>query len=128
MVAGHLQKLGFEQGVGHPCVFVHKGRGIKTLIHGDDYCSSGFREDLEWLEQKLKERFEIKTQKLDENDNAEGKILNRIIRRTTKGWEIEADPRHAELIVEQLLRERDKSVNAPRGGRQGGEGRTRRRS
>ena len=29
-------------------------------------------------------------------------MLNRIVRWSTKGWEMEADPRHAELIQEQL--------------------------
>ena len=32
----------------------------------------------------------------------EGQVLNRVIRRTTQGYELEADLRHAELIVEQL--------------------------
>ena len=32
----------------------------------------------------------------------EGKALSRIIRRTGKGWELEADPRRAELVVGQL--------------------------
>ena len=29
-------------------------------------------------------------------------MLNRIVRYTSNGWELEADPRHAELLVEQL--------------------------
>ena len=33
---------------------------------------------------------------------AEGKVLNRIIRRTPAGWEIEADIRHAELLAQQV--------------------------
>ena len=32
----------------------------------------------------------------------EGKVLNCIIRCTEADWEIGADPRHAELVVEQL--------------------------
>ena len=42
----------------------------------------------------------------------EGKVLNRLIRCTEAGWEIEADPRHAELVVEQLGIE-DKGVSTP---------------
>ena len=42
----------------------------------------------------------------------EGKVLNRIIRCTEAGWEIEADPRHAELVVEQLGIE-DEGVSTP---------------
>ena len=42
----------------------------------------------------------------------EGKVLNRIIRCTDVGWEIEAVPRHAELVVEQLGIV-DKGVSTP---------------
>ena len=42
----------------------------------------------------------------------EGKVLNLIIQCTNVGWEIEADPRHAELVVEQLGIV-DKGVSTP---------------
>lgn len=29
-------------------------------------------------------------------------MLNRIVRHTDRGWQLEADPRHAEIIIEQL--------------------------
>ena len=32
----------------------------------------------------------------------EGKLLNRVVRGDARGWRLEADPRHAELVVEQL--------------------------
>ena len=37
-------------------------------------------------------------------------MLNCILRRTPTGWEMEADPRHAELIIEQLGLENEKGV------------------
>ena len=40
-------------------------------------------------------------------------MLNRILRHTTSGWEIEADPRHAELVIEQLGLENDSGVATP---------------
>ena len=40
-LSAHLVRLGFTRGVGHPCVYVHKEKGIRTLVHGDDYFSSG---------------------------------------------------------------------------------------
>ena len=57
-----------------------------------------------WLEQELAKAYDIQTQKLGMGKDCqqEGKVLNRIIRCTNVGWEIEADPRHAQLIVEQL--------------------------
>ena len=41
---------------------------------------------------------------MDKDNQQEGKVLNRIIRCTEAGWEIEADPRHAELVIEKLAR------------------------
>ena len=84
-------------------------------MHGDDYVSSGYGSDLSWLEEELKKAYEIKTQRvgIGKNLKTEGKVLNRIIRATDKGWEIEADPRHAELVVEQLGLGNEKTVATP---------------
>ena len=42
-------------------------------------------------------------------------MLNRIIRHTESGWEVEADPRHAELVIEQLEldKDKDKGIGTP---------------
>jgi hypothetical protein len=114
-LSAHLVGLGFVRGVGHPSVFSHPGRGIKTLVHGDDYVSSGSSADLAWLESELSKAYEIKTQRLGIGPRLqeEGKVLNRIIRATTNGWEVEADPRHAELVIEQLGLISEKTVATP---------------
>ena len=66
------------------------------------------------MEQELAGAYEIQTQKLSMGKDCQqaGKVLNRIIRCTTVGWEIEADPRHAELVFEQLGIV-DKGVSTP---------------
>ena len=114
-LSAHLESVGFKRGVGHPCVFWHPVKGIKTLVHGDDYVSAGSPEAMAWLEKKLEEAYEIKTQKISEakGANREGKVLNRILRCDEEGWQIEADPRHAELIVEQLGLQNDKGIGTP---------------
>ena len=114
-LASHLVSLGFIRGVGHPCVFVHPDRGIWTMVHGDDYVSAGFSDDLEWLEEKLGQAYEIKTAHLGPNKSghSEGKVLNRIIRWSANGWELEADPRHAELVIEQLQLQDSKGLTTP---------------
>ena len=43
----------------------------------------------------------------------EGQVLNRVVRHTPQGFELEADLRHAELIVEQLDLETSKFVVMP---------------
>ena len=114
-LSAHLEKIGFRRGRGHPCVFYHPERDIKTLVHGDDYVSAGSSEAMAWMESELEKAYEIQTQKLSDAQDCktEGKVLNRIVRHTSEGWEIEADPRHAELVIEQLGLEHDKGVVTP---------------
>ena len=85
-------------------MFRHPEPQIKTLVHGDDYVSGGDEESMRWLEDELAKAYEIQTQKLgmSKDFQQEGQVLNRIIRCTDSGWDTEAGPRHAELVVEQL--------------------------
>ena len=108
-LADHLLENGFTRGIGHPSVFFNEKRDVWTLVHGDDYCSTGSSESLDWLQDVLEARYEIKTQRVGvgkdrkgDDKLSEGQVLNRVIRRTARGYELEADLRHAELIVEQL--------------------------
>ena len=61
-VAEHLVGIGFQQGLSDPCVFHHKARNVRTLVHGDDYASTGDLENLKWLQTELEARFDMKTQ------------------------------------------------------------------
>ena len=75
-------------------------------MHGDDFVSVGQRDDVKWFLGVLSSRFEIKTcivgSRPDLGESLEGKVLNRIVRRTDDGFELEADQRHAEMICSQL--------------------------
>jgi hypothetical protein len=105
-VSDHLVSLGFRPGLSNPCVFWHPGRGIRTLVHGDDYASTGSLAQLDWLKDQLEKKFEMKTQLVGHSDREdvlrEAKILNRVVRATQDGWEYECDQRHVEIILEQL--------------------------
>ena len=70
---------------------------------------------MEWLEKELMKAYEIKTQKvgMSVGYKTEGKVFNGVLRCTKDGWEMEADPRHAELVVEQLGVNYDKGVGTP---------------
>ena len=59
-------------------MFHHHSKGIKTLVHGDDYLSAGTEEDLDSLELELKKKYQIKTQTVceDYGDHSEARILN----------------------------------------------------
>ena len=82
----HLDSIVFASGKGHPSIFCHHERQIKTLVHGDDYVSSGTVEAMSWLEVELEKAYEIKTQKLSNADGykAEGKVFNGVIRHSRR--------------------------------------------
>ena len=88
------------------------GIGFKAGVHGDDFATTGRLEDTIWLEKELQDRFDIKTHMIGKGQDLsqEGKVFNRVIRRTEEGWEYEADPRHAELIVRTLNLNESKAV------------------
>ena len=46
-------------------------------------------------------------------ETSEGRVLNRIVRWTTKGWEIEPDQRHADIIVHELHLHEARAVSTP---------------
>lgn len=107
---------GFEQGKATPCIFFHKERAIRTYVHGDDYVSTGLPNQLTWLKNKLEEKYQVKTQILGPNENQlqEVKILNRIVSWCNEtGLHYEADPRHIEIIIDQLGLQEAKPVSTP---------------
>ena len=73
-------------------MFHQPGRGLVTRVHGDEYTTTGHVKELQWFQKRLEKAYEIKT----------GKVLNRVITFTGFGFELEADPRHSEIIVEQF--------------------------
>ena len=95
--------------------YLHKAKGIKVMVHGDDFVSSGSRSSLKWFKSHLEKRFEVKTKVIGkgEGEVSEARVLSRILRVSTHGWEYEGDQRHAELILKALNLENAKSVSTP---------------
>ena len=101
-------------------MYWHKAWQLVTLVHGDDFVTVGTRENSLKFRRVLEGRFEMKTQvfggagtpsgkdrdchrpsvsELDSvSEIAEGRVLNRIVRWTEEGWELEPDQRHAGAI------------------------------
>ena len=67
-LSDQLEGCGFRRGAGHPSVLNHAEKGFRTLVHGDDYVSSGSPEALDWLEVQLKAAYGIQTQRLGMED------------------------------------------------------------
>ena len=99
-----LVGAGYEQSRYNPQVYCHKSRDLKTLVHGDDFVTSGDRDHARWLEERLRRRFEIKTHVIGRGvgDLGEHRVLGRILRVTSTGWQYEGDQRHAEAIIQGL--------------------------
>jgi hypothetical protein len=98
--AGCTQTLiadGYVQSNSNPCLFTHPDTKVMIMVHGDDFATTGEEYDAKWLGRRLKERFEINIHLIGKKAHMsqEGKVLNRVLRRTGEGWEYEADPRHA---------------------------------
>ena len=74
-----------------------------------------YQEGLEWLHHKMKKRF--KASKLvvgaRENVDTEAKVLKRIIRVNSSGWEYEVDQRHAGILIKTLNVEHANPVCTP---------------
>lgn len=100
-----LIENGFQQGKASPCVFYHESKGIRTVVHGDDYISVGKEESLQWMEARLKCKYEEKKNKWlgpQPNHSKEVRVLNRVITWEDEGISYEADPRHVEIMIEEL--------------------------
>ena len=96
------------------------GNRIKVLVHGDDFVASGERSKIMDFREQLSNIFKIKSKIVGsgaspavypgaassgcegalqgaeaKEELTESRILNRIVRWTSKVWEYEADQRHA---------------------------------
>ena len=114
--ASHLIKCGFTQGKSSPCVFYHEGRGIRLVVHGDDFTFLGNDVSLDWCTTIMQEEYDIKIRGRlgpDKNDQKSIRILNRCLEWRHDGLYYEADPRHAEIIVDQMNVANNPSVVTP---------------
>ncbi len=111
-----VEMLGFRQGLASPCLFRHVERQIVLSVHGDDFTAAGAKHQLDWFEDSMKERYELTTQPRlgpGPSDAKEAIILNRVIRWTKDGLELEADPRQSEKLIAECGLEGVNTVATP---------------
>ena len=86
-----LTSCGFIVGRASPCNFYHPMRDLALTVHGDDFIVSGPEEELTWLANTLRSRWDVKASILgpDTHHEQEVKVLNRSIRWTAGGIEYE---------------------------------------
>ena len=110
-----LESAGFVRGLASPCIFRHEARGLKLVVHGDDFLTGGPVGQLRWLASTMDKRFECK-HKIMGAAGSHWKnllVLNRVVEWESTGITISADSKHARLIVEHLGLEDAKSVVSP---------------
>ena len=60
-LGGLVEEIGLRRGKASTCSHSEETRGISASIHGDDVTAKACREEAEWLIQKFKERYKMKT-------------------------------------------------------------------
>ena len=104
--AGRLvDELGFTAGDASACVFFHQARNLRCSVHGDDITTVGSKTDLDWFKGELEKLYELtEAHRLGPGpeDDKEALVLNRVVRWTTEGLEMEADPRQSEKLLRDL--------------------------
>ena len=103
--ASHLIRCGFDQGKSSPCVFFHRTRKISLVVHGDDFTFLGDDSALDWCTTIMQEEYDIKLRGRlgpEKHDQKSMTILNRCLEWRSDGIYYEADPRHAEIIIEEM--------------------------
>ena len=83
-----MKGQGFLLGEYNARTYFHAVRGLKVMVHRDDFASSGTREHLQWLRSKLEQRYEIKTSVIGhrQGETKEGGVLNGELRACELCW------------------------------------------
>ena len=98
-----LHKMGFVTGVSNPCLFYCESKDISTVVHGDDFLSSGTDSSLDWMRTEMAKHLEIKTQRIGPKTPERSlTFLGRVVSWESGGIRYEADPRHHELVIAGL--------------------------
>ena len=85
------------------------------MVHGDDFVAVGDKRSLAKLRATLESKFKLKVQTLGNGEGhvSELRVLNKVIRLENGGIELEADPRHAEIVIKELGLEGAKASKVP---------------
>ena len=85
-------------------------------MHGDDFLSKGPAESLMKMNLALEKNFQVKTEICgpDPGQQREARLRNRVIRWEDTGITWEPDPRHAEIMIEQMGPKGARSLKIPK--------------
>jgi hypothetical protein len=110
-----LSSIGFVASALHPAIYIHEDKGIRIVVHVDDFLCTGTREQLQWLHDELRKSYDLKVNLMGEAQDLskEGNFLGRLVRWTTEGIEVESDPKHVEVLLSEWGMEQANGVETP---------------
>ena len=98
-------------------IFFDEETETRLVVHGDDFTFLGYPEQLERIERKMKEWYEVKvrgTLGSDPGDEKNITILNREVSWDGENITYTADRKHAKTIIEEMdLKEESKGLSWP---------------
>ena len=114
-LGGFMESIGFKKGRASRCLYYNDELKAAAAVHGDDVTISARRTDAEWIKRQFEAKYEIKSQHVGQDADLakEASILNRKVKWTSEGVQIEADPRHAAEVIRALGLEKANSVVTP---------------
>ena len=114
--ADNMQKWGFSRGMASTCVFMHTVRRMMVIVHGDDFLCLGSEVDLDWFGAQMSEVYENKSVGRigpERADKKTLKVLNRLVTWRDDAIELEADQRHADIVVNMMGLAEGKGLTTP---------------
>ena len=110
-----LEECGFKTGLASPCNFEHVNRELKLTVHGDDFRVTRPTADLQRMQRRMEQKYEIKAQYLGPESGMEDEIqiLNWTLRWTKEGITYEAGQRHAEIVIKEMNMKQANTVSTP---------------
>ena len=121
-----MEKLDYNIGVFNPCLYKHPVKDVSALRHGDDSATVATLTQIAEIKEDLSKHLLVKHiatlgPRPQLRDVCEVRFLNRVIRwvippfgKAPERIEIEADPRHSELLIKNsCLQTNSKGVNTP---------------
>ena len=103
--SGTLVSEGFLRGKASVCVFVHPVTEIAMSVHGDDFTATGPKSQLDCFQQMMQGHHKLTVDgrlRPGASANKEATVFNRVMQWTEHGIEYEADPGHAERLLDEI--------------------------
>ena len=112
-----MKSVGFQEGKASPCVFWHKEKEIRCVVHGDEFTVLGWGSQLDWFWKKIKTKSLSKHRGRlgpEPSDLKSIRILNRIVEWGSEGILYEVDQRHVAICVQEMgIEESSREVTTP---------------